>query len=212
MKQSKKSGTALLGGQWHRPVIFALLMLPAIAGATAPGAPSNIGTSAEQELLEPERAFLLSARFKDAKTAELLYKIADGYYMYRARFKAVAEPKSSATLGRAVFTKGEMKQDATFGRVEIYRNSMRILIPISSLGKDLGASGEKLLRLKVTSQGCADAGVCYPPLQQTLTLRAGSGDIKHPDAPAGVDSVLQSTPSVSEVVNPSLSELLRRTK
>ncbi len=212
MKPSKKSWTAFLGGPWHGTVIFALLMLPALAAATGPGAASNIGTIGEQELLEPERAFLLSARFKDAKTAEFNYKITDGYYMYRARFKVVAEPKSSAILGKAVFTKGEMKQDATFGRVEIYRNSMRILIPISSMGKDLGPNGEKLLRLKVTSQGCADAGVCYPPLHQILTLKAGSGDIKYPDAPAGGDGALQSTPSAAEVISPPLSELLRRTK
>ena len=187
-------------------------MLPTIAAATAPGASSNFGVSGEQDLLEPERAFFLSARFKDAKTAEFHYKITDGYYMYRARFKVVAEPQSTATLGKAVFTKGEMKQDATFGRVEIYRNSMRILIPISSMGKDLGPSGEKLLRLKITSQGCADAGVCYPPLHQTLTLKAGSGDIKYPDTPAGVEGSLQSTPSGSVVVNPSLSEVLGKTK
>ena len=87
----------------HGTVIFALLMLPALAAATGPGAASNIGTIGEQELLEPERAFLLSARFKDAKTAEFNYKISDGYYMYRARFKVVAEPKNSAILGKAVF-------------------------------------------------------------------------------------------------------------
>ena len=212
MKQSNKSGSSPLIWPWHRSAIVALLMLPAIAGATVLGAPSINGTGAEQELLEPERAFSLSARFKDAKTAEFLYKIADGYYMYRTRFKVVAEPKGAARLGRAVFTKGEMKQDATFGRVEIYRNSMRILIPISSMGKDLGAGVEKFLRLKVTSQGCADVGVCYPPLHQTLTLKLGSGDIKYPDTALGVGNALQSTPSGSEAATPSLSEILRKTK
>jgi len=214
LKQSNKSGPTYLGWGWpsRRSVIFGLLMLPAIAGATVPGAPSIIGTGAEQELLEPERAFQLSARFKDARTAEFLYRIADGYYMYRARFKVVTEPKASATLGKAVFTKGEMKQDATFGHVEVFRNSMRILIPISSIGKDFGSGGEKLLRLKVTSQGCADAGVCYPPLHQTLTLKTGSGDITYPDAASGVGSAPHPTQSGSEAVNPSLSELLRKTK
>ena len=212
MKQSKKSESALLGGPWHRPVIFALLMLPAIAGATAPGAPSNIGTSAEQELLEPERAFLLSARFKDAKTAEFLYKIADGYYMYRARFKVVADPKTSAVLGKAVFTKGEMKQDASFGRVEIYRNSMRILLPVSAIGKDISVGEWRFLRLKVTSQGCANVGVCYPPLHQVLTLKIGNGDVNYPDSPSRLGGDVHATQSASEAVKPSISEILRKAK
>ncbi|MEO8385116.1 MAG: protein-disulfide reductase DsbD N-terminal domain-containing protein [Betaproteobacteria bacterium] len=205
MKQSNKAGSNSLGWQWHTPLILALLLFHAcIAAAT------TASTSAEQELLEPERAFLLSARFKDAKTAEFLYKIADGYYMYRTRFKIVGEPATSAKIGKAVFTKGEMKDDATFGRVEIFRNSMRILIPVSRLGKDFRVGDEKLLRLKVTSQGCADAGVCYPPLHQTLTLKVGSGDLKYPNSPFGVASDLHPAQSVSETGKPPLSEMLKK--
>ena len=73
---------------------------------------------AEPELLEPERAFQLSAVYKDSKTVELRYKIADGYYMYRGRFKFDLGSVSAARLGKAMFPKGNMKQDPSFGRVE----------------------------------------------------------------------------------------------
>ena len=213
MKQSNKAWPSTLGGIWCGAAIFVVhIFYATIAGAAASTTAPVASAGTEQDLLEPERAFVLSARFKDAKTAEFLFKIADGYYMYGARFKVFAEPKTSAKLGKPVFTKGEMKQDATFGRVEIYRNSMRILIPASSTGKGLSAGGEKLLRLKVTSQGCADVGVCYPPLHQTLTLQFGSGDIKYPDFPSGVASDLHPTQTESAAVKPSLSEILRKTK
>ncbi len=213
MKQSNKVQPTSFDCRCRASILFALLVFQTcIATATGLTSASVTSVGAEQELLEPERAFLLSVRFKDAKTAEFLYRIADGYYMYRSRFKVVAEPKASATFGKAVFTKGEMKQDATFGRVEIFRNSMRILMPISSIGKDIGAGGGSLLLLKVSSQGCADAGVCYPPLHQTLTLKTGSGDVIYPDSASGIARDIYPNQSGSDAVKPSLSELLRKTK
>lgn len=158
---------------------------------------------AEPELLEPERAFQLSAVYKDSKTVELRYKIAEGYYMYRGRFKFDLGPVSAARLGKATFPKGNMKQDPTFGRVETYRDSVRILLPVTSMGKRLASSDAPALHLKVTAQGCADAGVCYPPMRQTLTL-----------LPATLGVVLaDSTPGGSTRGGPqSISETLKKSK
>ena len=213
MKQYDKAGASPLEWKWRALVIFVLFIFNAsITLAAVPTPAAVISAGAEQELLEPERAFLLSARFKDAKSVEFLYKIADGYYMYRARFKVVADPKTSAVLGKAVFTKGEMKQDASFGRVEIYRNSMRILLPVSAIGKDISVGEWKFLRLKVTSQGCANVGVCYPPLHQVLTLKIGNGDVNYPDSPSRLGGDVHATQSASEAVKPSISEILRKAK
>ena len=71
----------------------------------------------EADLLEPERAFQLSARYKDPKTVDLQFKIADGYYMYRSKFKFAIEPANVAKLKKASLSKGVMKTDPTFGRV-----------------------------------------------------------------------------------------------
>ena len=175
-----------------------------LAAAAVPVASAVAGTA--QELLEPERAFQLSARYADAKSVELRYKIADGYYMYRARFKFDIDPPTDAKLGKAIFSKGEMKQDPTFGRVQTYRDSVRILLPIASLGKRSGLNEGQPLRLKVTSQGCADAGVCYPPLHQILTLRPASRDVTLSDGSdaGGAQSSNMPVPqSISEAIKKS---------
>ena len=196
-------------------VICALIFLGALAlqsgsvtAAPVVASPANV----EPDLLEPERAFQLSARRKDQKTVELQYKIAEGYYMYKGRFKFAVEPPASAKLGKAVLSKGKMKQDATFGRVETYRDSVRILLPIASFGKGNLRADDLLLRLSVTSQGCADAGVCYPPLRQTVTLAPTGFDVVLPDGIANVGGLAGSPQSSPSSAQPSLSDALKKAK
>ena len=132
--------------------------------------------------------------------------------MYKGRFKFSVEPPASAKLGKAVLSKGKIKQDATFGRVETYRDSVRILLPITSFGKGNLRVDDLLLRLNVTSQGCADAGVCYPPLHQTLTLPASGFDVVLPDAikdSGALAGPMQSSPNTAQ---PSLSDALKKSK
>lgn len=121
------------------------------------------------ELLDVDEAFQVSARMKDAHTIELSYTIVDGYYMYRSRFKFTAE-NNSVTLKKAIIPAGKVKQDATFGRVETYRKSVRVLLPLANLGTIVPISEDGFIKIKVTSQGCADAGVCYPPQHHQFVL------------------------------------------
>jgi len=114
-----------------------------------------------EDLLEPEKAFRISARALDARTAEVSFVIADGYYLYRDKFRFAAQP--GAKLGAAEFPAGERKKDEFFGEVETYRKRVAIRIPVES--------ADGTLRLKVTSQGCADIGVCYVPMDSQVSLR-----------------------------------------
>ena len=100
MKPSKKATLPRLGGALRKLIIAGVLV--AQVGLSIAFA------SVEPALLEPERAFQLSAQRKDLKNVELRYKIADGYYMYRPRFKFAAVPATSAKLGKATFSKGKM--------------------------------------------------------------------------------------------------------
>jgi thioredoxin:protein disulfide reductase len=109
------------------------------------------------EVLAPEAAFKPTARFVDARSVELRYTIAPGYYLYRNKFSFAADAKN---IAKAEFPVGEMKQDPFFGRVEIYRDSVTIRLPINQ-----GAQGTLI---EATSQGCADVGICYPPITQRL--------------------------------------------
>ncbi len=137
-------------------LLIILLFLPATA-AHAAGA---------DELLEPDKAFRFSARALDAATVEVHYAIADGYYLYRERFRFAAEP-ASVTLGQPRFPKGQIHEDKFFGRQETYRKEVRIRLPVE-------AAGAERLKLQVTSQGCADLGVCYVPQVQSADLHLAS--------------------------------------
>lgn len=113
------------------------------------------------ELLEPEKAFRFSARALGADALEVRFAIAEGYYLYRERFKFEAE---DASLGPAELPRGLRKKDEFFGDTEVYRNQVTIRVPVAPGGRDP-------LHLVVTSQGCADVGVCYVPMESRAALR-----------------------------------------
>ncbi len=117
----------------------------------------------DDELLPPEQAFSLVA-WMDGERLIAQYDIAQGYYMYRKRFDFQVE-SGNATFDAAIIPDGKIKNDEFFGDMEVYRDQVRILLPI--LSNNLQATN---LKIKATGQGCADIGVCYPPLSQTLNV------------------------------------------
>ena len=133
-----------------RRVLVLLLLFCSLAGA--------------EELLHPSVAFRPSVRALDAQTVEVSFEIAKGYYLYRDKFRFSA---ASATLqlGAPTLPKGKEKDDETFGKVEVYYEGVSIRLPV-----ERNSSGTQPLMLTISSQGCADAGVCYPPQKQTLSL------------------------------------------
>jgi thiol:disulfide interchange protein DsbD len=116
------------------------------------------------EFLDPAVAFKPSARALDGQTIEVVFDIAKGYYLYRDKFR-FAVAGDSVTLGTPVLPRGKEKNDENFGKVEVFYKNVAIRLPV-----ERHASGELPLQLNVTSQGCADAGVCYPPQTQTVAV------------------------------------------
>jgi thiol:disulfide interchange protein DsbD len=113
------------------------------------------------DLLPPEKAFALSVRALDAQTVEARWKIADGYYLYRDKFKfESADP--GVGLKPALIPAGIKKHDPNFGEVETYRQSVAVKIPVDG--------AVNAVDVRITAQGCADAGVCYPPQTQTVKV------------------------------------------
>ncbi|KAB2967205.1 protein-disulfide reductase DsbD [Zoogloea sp.] len=118
-----------------------------------------------QEPLPVEQAFKASARALDDKTVEIRFQIADGYYLYRHRFRFAAD---GVTLGEPTLPPGKPKKDDAFGEVEIYRKAVSFTLPLSA--------GQLPFALQLTSQGCADIGICYPPQTQSLQVALASDD------------------------------------
>ena len=127
---------------------------------------------AADDFLDPEVAFRFDAKPLDAKSVEVSFAIAPGYYLYREQFKFAAE---GATLGQPVIPPGKVKFDETFQKnVETYRDVIRIVVPVQQ--------ASPRFTLAVTSQGCADKGLCYPPRESRaevgLSGFGGDGSIR----------------------------------
>jgi thioredoxin:protein disulfide reductase len=137
---------------------LALLFLVALVSAAHAAPELNA-----DGLLDPDKAFQFSARALDASTVEVRYAIADGYYLYRERFRFAVEP-AAVKLGAPQFPKGVVHEDQFFGKQETYRKEVRIRLPVET-------AGTGRVKLTVTSQGCADSGVCYVPYDQSAELR-----------------------------------------
>ena len=116
------------------------------------------GPARAEEPLAPEEAYRFSARVIDANTIEARWQIADQYYMYRDKFKFTLE---GGTLGTPQLPPGKMKEDDAFGKVEVYRKEVKILLPVEATGA---------VTVKAVSQGCWDGGICYPPIKQEARL------------------------------------------
>ena len=123
----------------------------------------GLARAVAQDFLEPEAAFRFSARMADGGTAEVSFDIADGYYMYRDRFRFSAD---GAKVDAPQLPPGKVKFDQTFDKeVETYRHRVTVRVPVQ---------GEGPFVLRVTSQGCADAGLCYSPMDSGVTLEAAA--------------------------------------
>ncbi|MBY8607064.1 protein-disulfide reductase DsbD [Burkholderia arboris] len=116
---------------------------------------------AADDFLDPSVAFKFSASESPGQV-DVRFKIANGYYMYRERF-VFAVKSGQATLGEPQFPAGHVKFDQTFQKnVETYRDEVIVHVPVKQ------AAGP--FELAVTSQGCADEGICYPPAEHVMKV------------------------------------------
>ncbi len=128
----------------------------------------NAPARAEAEFLEPEKAFVFNAAMATPDTVELRFRVAPGYYMYRERFGISISPLGAVTLGEPVYPKGEVKYDPTFEKdMEVYHQDVVIRVPVTPGGQPF--------TLTLTGQGCADAGLCYPPMDSSVKLTPVAG-------------------------------------
>jgi thioredoxin:protein disulfide reductase len=137
-------------------VTVAALSLAVLGTAFAAGLPGT-----PPKLLPPEQAFRFSARALDPGTLEARFDVADGYYLYRDKLRFTTEPVGARAVD---LPPGKPKHDEFFGDVETYRGIVVVRVPL------LEAAPGQTVTLHADSQGCADAGVCYPPNPQQLKI------------------------------------------
>ncbi|WP_045737648.1 protein-disulfide reductase DsbD [Xanthomonas sp. MUS 060] len=138
----------------------------------------------EKDLLPVDQAFALSAQAPERGRIVLHWDIAKGYYLYRHRIavRVIGDFKPNPTLQLPA---GHKKIDPYFGEVETYRGEL------TAVQSGIADPGTKHLQLEVRYQGCADAGVCYPPQKRMLDVAlpaAVAADAVPPSKSAPVDN------------------------
>jgi thiol:disulfide interchange protein DsbD len=142
-------------------LLIALILVSASSQAFAAGSPFS-NSSEDEEFLTVEDAFQLTATGISANEIQLFWNVADGYYLYRKRI-SVSSDDTSVIVGELDLPTGRNQHDEFFGDVEIYEHSLNVTVPIIS-------ASTSSVELIVGYQGCAHAGLCYPPVKKTLTI------------------------------------------
>jgi len=151
------------------PWLLLLLSLTTTAIAAEVPNLANVLGQEEEEFLHPDKAFTFRAYPNDgAGTITAEWVLADGYYLYREQFRFEIVGDTGVTLGEPRFPEGEIHTDEYFGEQEVYYQQVNVEIPVS------GEAG-KTFELRVRYQGCADAGLCYPPIFRTVNVEAPGG-------------------------------------
>jgi thioredoxin:protein disulfide reductase len=140
----------------------------------------------EDELLPAEQAFQFFASVKDPQTLQLNWVMAEGYYLYRDKVALTLNADSSTKIGTFEIPRGEPYHDEAFGQVEIFHSDLRFDLPLQ---RQLLTAHNITLTAKY--QGCADRGVCYPPMQTSIAITL-------PETQNLAPSPAQSTPPMSE--------------
>src|SRR5688572_21857579 len=109
----------------------------------------------DDDYLNPEQAFTYKAS-ADPQSVTVEWTVTPGYYLYKKRMGLEAA-SPGVTVGESTYPKGEIHSDEFFGEQEIFRGTFKVSAPLS------GAKPGDTVALKLKWQGCADAGLCYPP-------------------------------------------------
>ncbi len=137
----------------------------------------------QADLLPAEQAFRFFAVVNDTGALKVTWEIAPGYYLYREKIRLELSSIAGSRLGDYTIPRGTAIHDEAFGQVEIFHEQLSFELPLLR-----SQATAQTVTLLANFQGCADRGVCYPPMSQKI-------DLELPAAPIN-DAVI--TPKLSE--------------
>ncbi|MFW6752704.1 protein-disulfide reductase DsbD [Pseudomonas glycinae] len=142
--------------------LFFALLISSLAQA------GNDPFASKPEFLPVDKAFVLTSQRLDSGETQLFWQIADGYYLYQKRLKF----DGLTTQNIPALPEGESHSDEYFGEQPVYRQGLELKIPAAATGQ-----------IKVSYQGCADAGLCYPPQTRVIDLGSKAAAAATDEAP-----------------------------
>jgi thiol:disulfide interchange protein DsbD len=126
--------------------------------------------SNETDFLPPDVAFRVAAHL-DGNMVKVRWVMADGYYLYKQKISVKAE-SPDLVVSDPQLPAGVVKTDPFLGTQEIYTQQVEAAVPFTRI--DAGAHP---IQIKVTYQGCAEAGLCYPPITKVVFPNAGAAPV-----------------------------------
>jgi len=171
-----------------------LLLLTALRQAQGfPGGGNNgfAGVDNAPQFLPVEEAYQLEIEVLDQQRLRLYWQIADSYYLYQHRFAFSLQDADGQPVELDVqLPEALQREDEYFGLVQVYYQQADVQI-VTPAPQQLGT-------LSVSSQGCADAGLCYPPRTQLFTVDFNTGAVTpFQAAPQPASSSAESAPLTS---------------
>ncbi|MDH4312949.1 MAG: protein-disulfide reductase DsbD [Gammaproteobacteria bacterium] len=125
------------------------------------------GAKSDADFLPADQAFVFSTESTSRDRVRLRWDIADDYYLYRDKV-TVKTTATDVQLGDVSIPGGEQKHDEYFGEQVVFHDQMLADLPV------VAAAGVTEVPLVITYQGCADAGLCYPPIKKTVVVNLAS--------------------------------------
>lgn len=141
----------------RRLLLIALMFIAPLAHADL------ISFGSKPKFLPPDQAFALEVRSLDQRTLVASFSITPGYYLYRDK-TTFTVGEGPAKIAQVTLPEGETKNDPNFGVMKVFHNSFQSEIALE------GVDPKTPLVLNASYQGCSDDGLCYPPIEKTLTI------------------------------------------
>ena len=130
---------------------------------------ASLGGEEEEEFLDPDVAFVVTAKQGSDNSIKTNWLIQDGYYLYKDKISVAPANESEITLGDIPLPEGKEKEDEYFGLIVSIDHEFNAEIPITKL-----AANTRAVDLIFKYQGCAKAGLCYPPITKTIKVNLDS--------------------------------------
>lgn len=169
----------------YRAWLWLALLAILLARPAAGGLFDRFGHSSPERILEADQAFRLTLDALDPVTLQAGWVIAPGYYLYRDKFRLELIDPQGVAITSVEIPAGKPKDDPYFGLQQVFHGEAVI---IARLQRTLESAGA--VEVKAHYQGCAEVGVCYPPLSQTVAVALPAPPLR----PVGEDASLAGPP------------------
>jgi len=149
---------------------------------------SLFSSDSQAEFLSPDEAFKLNLTALDADNIQASFSVAPGHYLYRQRIKfeiknATDAQANQPNIAQITLPAGEIKEDANFGKQEVYHHDFKANIKLSNV------SGSEVL-IAATYQGCSEKGLCYAPIKNPIVValnKATDSPVIKADSPSSAE-------------------------